>query len=314
MPRKMTTEEFITKARLVHGDKFGYGRVEYKTAWEKVIITCQVHGDFLQAPANHLFGAKCLRCRQERTGKANSISQDEFITKSQQIHGLRYDYSKVRYTGIFVPVEIICQKHGSFSQKPYSHLNFHRSPTGCPKCGRERTSSFHRKSTEDFIKDAIEVHGNFYDYSQVEYKNSHIKIIIICLVHGAFEQKAYTHLNGAGCPKCGKLSRGEERISIFLESNHIDFEREKWFDECRHKNPLPFDFYFMLSNKRFLIEYDGSQHVNGWGGKETLARIQRNDSIKTAYAASNGFHLIRIPYTDFDNIETILKTEIQKHA
>lgn len=452
MPKKLTTKEFITKARMVHGDKFGYDRVEYKTAWEKVIITCQVHGDFLQAPANHLFGAKCLRCRQERTGKANSMSQDEFVTRSQSIHGSRYDYSKVQYVGILKPVEIICLKHGSFFQIPNTHINNH----GCPKCGRESSkrkggSGKPYANTEIFINKAHKVHGNLYDYSLVDYKTAHSEIKIICSRHGIFTQKPNVHLNGSGCRRCwlenlskklkddtqsfirkaqrvhkdqydyslvsyidtktkvkilckshgifeqspnshlngnrcefctrekqarqyahttekfielsqkihkdrydysevdytqgrvkvkiicplhgsfwqqagghlsGKgcpqcqLSYGERKIAAILESLEISFVIEKKFDDCRDEHRLSFDFYLEIGSVRFLIEYDGIQHFESvpfWGGEEGLRRTQHRDAIKTAFAASNGFHLIRIPYTDFANIESILTTEIQKH-
>lgn len=59
-------------------------------------------------------------------------------------------------------------------------------------------------TTTDFIRKAIEIHNDRYDYSLVEYKGSHEKVQIICPIHGAFWQDACGHLNGHGCPKCNK--------------------------------------------------------------------------------------------------------------
>lgn len=303
MPAKLTTQEFINKAKLKHGDKFGYDKVNYINAETKVIITCKTHGDFLQKPGNHLFGACCRQCRVERTGRANSMSQEEFISKSQEVHGQKYDYSKVAYTGCFNPVEIICLKHESFYQKPSIHLTNH----GCPKCGKEARGTLSRKTTETFIKDAIKAHGNFYDYSLVEYENSHKCIKIICPNHGIFSQLPYMHTQGQGCPICSK-SKGEIEVARILTLLGITFNIQKTFPNCKNRWKLRYDFYFELNSKEYLIEYDGEQHINGWSGKvDSLTRIQKHDAIKTAFAAANGFTLIRIPYTEFNNIETIIR-------
>lgn len=61
--------------------------------------------------------------------------------------------------------------------------------------------------TEIFINKSIEVHGNKYNYSLSEYKGALNKLTIICKKHGIFEQFASSHLNGAGCKKCGRIKR-----------------------------------------------------------------------------------------------------------
>lgn len=63
-----------------------------------------------------------------------------------------------------------------------------------------------KKTKEEFIKDAIKVHGDKYDYSKVEYKNSKTKVIIICKIHGEFEQSPFGHTRGYGCRKCANIS------------------------------------------------------------------------------------------------------------
>ena len=58
-----------------------------------------------------------------------------------------------------------------------------------------------------FIEKAYKIHGDKYDYSKVKYKNNREKIIIICPIHGTFIQSPKNHLNGQGCPICGKVIR-----------------------------------------------------------------------------------------------------------
>lgn len=59
-----TTEEFIKKARTVHGNKYDYSKTKYVRALSQVIITCPIHGDFLQKPNGHLNGQGCPYCKQ----------------------------------------------------------------------------------------------------------------------------------------------------------------------------------------------------------------------------------------------------------
>lgn len=126
MGRRLTTEEFIEKARDVHGDKYDYSEVVYKNNKEKITIICKVHGAFYQTPASHLSRRGCCSCH------ADSIrsSLTEFTEKSKKIHNGRYDYSRVTYKHRHKKVTIVCKGHGVFHQTPGSHLSGH----GCPSC------------------------------------------------------------------------------------------------------------------------------------------------------------------------------------
>ena len=127
------------------------------------------------------------------------LTTEEFIKRAREVHGEKYDYSKVEYVNSTTKVCIICPIHGEFWQKP----NIHLQNKGCPKCGRQRTATFHSKSQEQFLQEAKSVHGNKYDYSKVEYINYQTRVTIICPVHGEFYQSPTSHLQGYGCPKCG---------------------------------------------------------------------------------------------------------------
>ena len=135
---RMDKDEFIEKARKIHGDKYDYSKVDYKGSHEKVCIICHKkdssgneHGEFWQVAKNHLKGENCPKCKFEKLSEINTLTTEEFIRKSIEIHGVKYDYSKTVYVNNKIPVIITCKKHGDFSQPPHDHLQGH----GCPKCG-----------------------------------------------------------------------------------------------------------------------------------------------------------------------------------
>lgn len=125
-----TTEEFVEKARKIHGDKYDYSKVEYIDAKTKICIICCVHGEFWQTPDSHLRGAECPQCSH----KSSKYTTEEFIEIARKIHGDKYNYSKVEYKGRKIPVCIICPMHGEFYQKPQDHFRGH----GCPICNESR--------------------------------------------------------------------------------------------------------------------------------------------------------------------------------
>ena len=127
------------------------------------------------------------------------MTSNEFIEKSKQVHGNKYDYSKVDYINTHTKVCIICPEHGEFWMTPNNHLRCH----GCKSCGYIKNAINQTLSLEQFIKKAKKIHGNKYDYSKVEYHDMHTKICIICPKHGEFLQLPYDHLQGKGCKKCG---------------------------------------------------------------------------------------------------------------
>lgn len=128
-------------------------------------------------------------------------STKEFVQKATNVHGSKYDYSKVEYTFNDVKVEIICQIHESFFITPANHL----SGQGCGKCGDANNGISQRKSTEKFIEEAHAVHGGVYDYSETSYITGKHKVKIKCLKHGIFEKLPVKHLFAAqGCPTCAK--------------------------------------------------------------------------------------------------------------
>lgn len=126
-----TADEFIAKAKLVHGNWYSYAEVVYVNAHIKVQIICPTHGSFEQKPNNHLNGKGCFSCGRQKTTQKQSYTLEEFIGAAIAIHGDKYDYSKVEYVNNKTDVLIICKVHEQeFWQRPSHHLDNH----GCPRC------------------------------------------------------------------------------------------------------------------------------------------------------------------------------------
>ena len=197
MTKKITTKEFIEKARKIHGEKYDYSKVEYKKMHEKVCIICPEHGEFWQTPHHHLRGQECPKCGNIKISKKLKMTTEEFIEKARKVHGDKYDYSKVDYKNNNTKVCIIKHGYGEFWQTPSCHLN----------SKYDIFSNYRKLTKEEFIEKARKVHGDKYNYSKVEYVNSRTPVCIICPEHGEFWQTPSCHLSNSGCPKCAKKHR-----------------------------------------------------------------------------------------------------------
>ena len=293
---KSDINDFIKRAKKVHGNKYDYSKVDFKNYGTPVEIICPIHGNFFQKPGNHVKTNKpsgCPDCGNETIGNKLRMTKDDFIKAAKKIHGNKYDYSKINFKNNLSDIVIICPEHGEFLQRVSHHL----SGSGCPKCvGKNKT-------TNDFADAANKIHSNKYDYSLVDYKGAHKNVIILCTTHGDFLQSPANHLAGKGCPYCNE-SQGEKFVTKLLNNNDLEFTRQFKFIDCTNKllgrycRKLRFDFY--LPDYNTCIEYDGAQHfvpVEIWGGDEGLKEIQKRDKIKNQYCKKNGIKLIRIPYT-----------------
>jgi len=275
---KKTTEEFINEARITHGDKYDYSKVEYDGNKKKVIILCPIHGEFKQYPQSHLSGAGCPVC-----SGCQKITRKTFIERSIKSHEIHYDYSKVNFDKSTEKVCIICPQHGVFWQTAQYHIH----GGDCPKCvGGVRLTA------EEFIKKATIIHEGKYDYSKVIYKNYSTKVCIICPEHGEFWQTPNAHLFGSGCPTCPQSSL-EGEMRQFLVKNGIAFEQECGFAWLRYKKKMYLDFY--LPEHRIAIECQGKQHfvpVDVFGGEEFYLKTLTRDRIKEKLCNEHGIRVI----------------------
>lgn len=243
---KYTNEEFIEKAKKIHGNKYDYSKLEYEGSLKKVCIICPEHGEFLQTATNHLHGSGCPKC------VGRNKTTEEFVQELKNIHGYNYDYSLVRYNGVNNPVRLICKKHGEFITTPHNLI----CGSGCKACGCEKTHEKQRLTNEEFIKNSKLKHGNKYDYSKVEYINATTDVCIICPKHGEFyiTPNAHTSSKNGGCPKCAESSL-ERDIRVICENNNIEYISQKRFPWLKM---LKLDFYF--PEYKTALECQGVYH------------------------------------------------------
>lgn len=293
-----TKVDFVKRAISIHGNKYNYDKVDYIKSQNKVTITCPTHGDFLMTPANHTHKTKPQGCRN--CSGTTFWTQEKFIAKAMEVHKdengkSKYDYSIVEFVNSVEHVNILCFKHGVFSQTPSKHLNGQK----CRKCSDEIIAKKNTRTRDEFILQARLKHETFYDYSEVPHELSKDKVRIICPHHGGFLQKVAVHIAGSGCPRC-KLSKGEQKVQKILRDLNLQFEAQAKFLDCKDKRELPFDFLVTIKDERFLIEFNGPQHyspVKFWGLSEQesvnkFEKLKKRDKIKYKYALLKNIPLL----------------------
>lgn len=189
-------------------------------------------------------------------------TKEQFIEESKKLFGDYYDYSLVDYVNNNTKVKIICPVHGVFEQVPRNHT----SGIGCWKCGREITADKTRHTTTEFIEMATKVHGDRYDYSEVQYVRMQGKVKIICKEHGVFYQSPNVHLQGGRCPKCAVLSRVEKTSSNtekFIEQAKANNGDKYDYSKVNYTNNVtPVEIICRLHGSFFQIPI---QHIRGKG-------------------------------------------------
>lgn len=203
--KKLTTEQFIERAKVVHGDKYDYSLVDYKNAATKVSIICPIHGFYEQKANNHInLKQGCPHCAVElRTKNSIALARAEFKDKAKLVHGDRYDYSQTVYVSARTRVKINCPIHGEFEQLARAHLR----GSGCQLCSGNKVA----KAASEFVSKAQAIHGDKYIYDLVDYQNNKTKVKITCRSHGSWEQTPANHLSGQGCAKCAIAEQGWTR-------------------------------------------------------------------------------------------------------
>ena len=310
LKRFKTTNEFIANAIKIHDIEYDYSLVKYENMKTKVDIICHKHGIFSPSPESHLNKkTKCPKCVNIVRGLNDRKNIDEFINTAIKIHDNKYNYSKFVYSTAMTKSIIICNVcNNEFSQSPNKHLK----GQGCIIC-----SGCQHSNISEFINKSKNIHDDKYDYSKFLYINANKKSTIICnKCNESFQQSAHDHLRGRGCLNCS-ISKGEERIKLFLKNNDINYVAEHKFNSCKSNkgNKLMFDFY--LPHYNLCIEYDGEQHfksIKYFGGDVTLKNIRERDEIKNKYCLNNNINLIRIPYNEYKNIDNILKQSLNLHS
>lgn len=299
-------EEFVNEAKLIHGGKYEYHFDKFVNKTEKTIITCPVHGDFVQRPLNHTcLKQGCPICANEKKKVSYKYTRDEIIELCKKTHGDKYVYDDIIFQGMKEKLlNIKCPKHGYFNQVAYDHIKGY----GCEKCKFENQTM----SKSQFIERAMGIHKGFYryDYDKIIYVNNHIKVPITCPIHGEFWQTPAYHLLGGGCPICS-TSKLEKEIMNLLTDNNINFIPHYHNDWLGH---LELDFY--LPKYNVAIECQGMQHfkpIEYFGGEETFDSLMERDKRKSKLCLEHNVKIfyysnlgIKYPYEVYENKDNLL--------
>lgn len=216
-------------------------------------------------------------------------------------------------------VKIKCKIHNTINEVTVSQIKRNQKSNLCPKCQKEQNSMGNGKYTLTEVTKLFEEAG--YTLLSNQYVNIKEKLEYLCPKHGLQKISLLKFLEGQRCPQC-KISHGEQKIQNFLKEKNILFEPQKTFNDCKDKDLLPFDFYLPQYNT--CIEYQGIQHYeavpfrqkrtkeNYIKAKEKLKDQQKRDQIKRFFCQGNKIYLLEIKYTEFENIENILKEFLEK--
>ena len=284
LKKRITTEEFIQKSKKIHGDKYDYSKSVYIDSHTPICIslheidpiTDKEYGEFWQTPNKHL----CGNGHPKLNGKG--YTKEEMIYYFNKIHNNKYDYSKIVYPSRDKQI-ISCPIHGEFLQ----HLHKHKSGEGCPKCGGRL-----KKTNEEFLQELKKLYGDKYDLSEINYKNSKEKVILICRKHGKYKYLPSQLLKGGGCKFC-KCSIAENEIEQLLYQNNIKFKQQCNCLDLKWLGKQSIDFY--LEKYNIGIECQGCQHfrpIKAFQGEKTFEEILRRDEEKRQKCKENFLSLV----------------------
>ena len=223
--KNLSFEMFVERAILIHGDKYEYDKTNFVNAKTKTKINCKIHGIFSTTPTIHILKNRpqgCKACGIERRKNIRKLSIENVITRANDVHKCKYDYSKIAYVNNSSKIEIICKEHGSFWQTFKDHVQLE---AGCPKCAQILQGDAHRMKFNEFVKKSKECHGDKYIYYEEYFKDAMSKTTINCPKHGKFSMAPNSHYFGQGCKKCTwQVSKMETRwldyIGIPMENRN----------------------------------------------------------------------------------------------
>lgn len=196
--------------------------------------------------------------------------QEIFIQKCIEKYGNKFDYSNTTYNNLKTKISFICKFHGFVTQLPGDHLS---KKHGCKQCGIDSMAQIQKeKSKVLFFKKCSEIHDNQYDYSNINYIDSHTKVSVLCKDHGYFKVSPTHHIHmKSGCPSCANYSR-----AVYSES---------YFEKYQDKKSLPAFLYIFL-----LKDEDDINFIK-------IGITQKNTKFSRykQYKKLNGFKLLELP-------------------
>lgn len=214
-------------------------------------------------------------------------------------------------------IKYICPKHREKGIMTIS-LGHLQSGRGCYFCGREITENAHRIDLSDpRYRELCEAKNLI--FKETTRINGKIYVGFVCPEHRdvGVQYMTYHNLNrntrdNSGCAYCHS-SKWENEIRHLLDKLGLRYVTQKVFEDLTDQKPLRFDFF--LTEKRKAIEYDGRHHFepicfNGISKEMAIEEFKetiKRDKMKDEYCLNNNIPLLRIPYYNFNNAESLIK-------
>lgn len=293
--KKINWRENLEIFKAIHDNKYIYDKTilldAYINSHQKIKIVCPIHGEFIQKICAHKRN-QCPKCAMIEVGKNNSHSKEIFIEKAVLKHGNLYDYEYVIYKNNRTKVKIFCKKCKKiFEQTPGAHSNGEE----CKICAYEKQGKLSRKTILDFIKQAKEIHGDKYDYSEVIYNGCEKKIKIKCnICNNIFYPTPNNHLSKtSGCMRCAILNKTGENSATWnpnLTREEREFKRDVPENNIFIKTVLKRDNETCQITKKtdgILIVH----HLNGYHWFKE-GRFDPNNGITLSIEIHDLFHII----------------------
>lgn len=295
MPKKLTNEEFLK--RIKNKCPTIEPLEEYIKSEVPIKFKCKVCGNEFSNTPIRILGTRnqgCAVCYHNRQKTNNDDFMKRAKENNQNIEVIG------SYTGVKDKIKVKCVYCGCIFLMRADNILEGRGHLSCLQKQIERQP---KKTQEQFIQELNKVCTTIIPLG--EYTKGYDKIEFKCTVCNNKWKARIDHVlyGDSGCPYC-KKSKGEQKIENFLKKNHIQYIHQYRFDDCKDILPLPFDFY--LPDCNTCIEFDGEQHMRPAFGEKTFYKTVLHDKMKDNYCKWNNINLIRIPHTDFNNIEMIL--------
>lgn len=287
MSRRKTHQEFLEELHLKNTNNIEVLGT-YKTTDTKIKVLFKECGHVRYMTPKHLLRGQ--GCGHENC-MSKKISHMKLSKKLDKRYGQFQDLGITllsSFEGVKQNIKIKNNKCGHVYETNAGNV---LGGSGCPVCHGIKDDELFKKEIKERYGDEYTILGK-YTNGLTKIKTKHNPCGHI------WHPTPKTLLRRRTCPKCNK-SKGEHFVSEFLKSNNIDYKTQYIFTDCKHINPLPFDFAITIDGQLKLIEFDGSQHFgksNYWGNKDRYNDIKRNDNIKNQYCKENQIPLLRIPY------------------
>lgn len=238
---------------------------------------------------------------------AKKFTNEQFIKKAIETHGDKYDYSLVNYVNSETKVDIICKTHNIFKQIPSNHL----VGRGCRQCGINSSAIKHSLIDGKFIEKAKEIHGDRYDYSEVDYIGIKDKVEIICKEHGLYTQIASIHLQGSGCIKCSSDDKRQTKAEFIEKAEKVHGDKYDYSLIKYYRNDKKVE---IICRQHEVFSQSPNSHLQGRGCQkcsDEKKKLSRRSNTKIFTERAKEIHgdlyeYSKVVYTNCRNLVEII--------